>query len=212
MADMPVLEIVDKNNVKLREAELPDSMITAEPNADVVHQVVLAQQAAKRQGTHKAQNRRIVHYSNQKPWKQKGTGRARAGMRSSPLWGNSVVFPPVPRSYRQRVPKKLRRLAFRSVLGAKVKAGEVKVVADFDLTTHKTKEVVALLNRLELRGKVLAVIVGDERNFQLASRNLPNVMVVRPGSVDLITMMDCDALLLSEASLQKFRECHPNDE
>ena len=122
------------------------------------------------------------------------------------------MFPPVPRSYRQRVPKKLRQLAFRSVLSSKLKAGEVKVVADFDLTTPKTKEAVALLNRLELRGKVLAVIVGDERNFQLASRNLPNVLVARPSSVDLISMMNCDAILLSEASLQKFRECHPYEE
>jgi large subunit ribosomal protein L4 len=205
---MAVLDIVDKNNVKLRETGIDDSLLTSDPNADVVHQVVVAHQAAQRQGTHQAKNRRVVHYSNQKPWKQKGTGRARAGMRSSPLWGNSVIFPPVPRSYRQRVPKKMRWLAFRSVLGSKISAGEVKVLSDYDLTTPKTKEAVALLNRLGLHGKVLAVISGDERNFQLASRNLPNVRTARPSGVDLISLMDCDALLFSEASLKQFEECH----
>jgi large subunit ribosomal protein L4 len=208
---MAVLDIVDKNNVKVREAEISDSLLTQNPNPDVVHQVVCAQRAAQRQGTHKAQNRREVHYSNQKPWKQKGTGRARAGMRSSPLWGNSVVFPPRPRSYRQRVPKKMRWLAFRSVLQSKVSSGEIKVLADFDLTTPKTKEAVALLNRLDLRGKVLAVVSGEERNFHLASRNLPNVRTVRPSGVDLIGMMDCDALLFSEASLKLFEECHRHE-
>lgn len=205
---MAVLNVVDKNNAKVREAELSDSLFAAQPNADVVHQVAVAQMAAKRQGTHQTKNRRVVHYSNQKPWKQKGTGRARAGMRSSPLWGNSVIFGPVPRSYRQRVPKKLRRIALCSVMKSKLDSGELKVLTDYDLTTPKTKEAVALLNRLELKGKVLVVVVGDERNFHLASRNLPNVRTVRPSGVDLISLMDCDSLVFSEGSLKAFGECH----
>jgi large subunit ribosomal protein L4 len=208
---MAVLDIVDKNNVKVREAELSDALLAPEPNAAVVQQVVVAQQAARRRGTHAAQNRLVVHYSNQKPWKQKGTGRARAGMRSSPLWGNSVIFPPVPRSYRQRVPKKVRQLAFRSVLQSKVATGGIKVLADFDLTTPKTKEAVALFNRLGLHGKIVAVVEGPERNFQLASRNLPQIRTVRPSSLDLITLMDCDAILFSETSLKSFVECHRHE-
>jgi large subunit ribosomal protein L4 len=208
---MPVLEVVDQNNVKIRDFVVSESLFATESNPEVVYQVVRAQRASQRQGTHAAQNRRVVHYSNQKPWRQKGTGRARAGMRSSPLWGNSVVFGPVPRSYRQRVPKKMRRLAFRSVLQSKLRAGQLKILSDYDLTTPKTKEAVALFNRLEIRGKILAVVIGDERNFHLASRNLPNFRAVRPSGVDLLSLMESNAVLFSEASLKLFGECHQHE-
>jgi large subunit ribosomal protein L4 len=205
---MPVLDIVDKNNTKIRDANVPDSLFASEPNRDVVYQVAVAQFAARRAGTHKARNRGEATGSGQKPWRQKGTGRARAGMRTSPLWGRSVVFPPTPRDYRKRVPRRMRRLALQSVLQSKLQAGEIRVLDDYDLTTPKTKEAVALLNRLELGGKVLAVIVGDERNFQLAARNLPRVRIARPSGVDLLNLMDSDVVVFSEASLKAFGECH----
>ena len=206
---MPVLDVLDKNNVKVREAAAPEGLFIDEPKPHVVHQVVLAQLAAQRQGTHKAQTRGEASGSTAKPWRQKGTSRARAGSRKSPLWGNSVIFGPVPHSYRQGAPRQLRRLALRSVLQSKLQEGAIKVVTDFDLTTPKTKEAVEFLKRLSLDGKVLAVVLGDERNFQLAIRNLPHVKGVRPSGVDLLTLLESHTLLFTEASLKAFTECHP---
>lgn len=206
---MVALDVVDKNNVKVRDFQAAEGLFTKEPNPGIVHQVVVAQHAAQRYGTHKAKTRSEVSGSGQKPWRQKGTGRARAGMRTSPLWGASTIFGPVPHSHRKRVPKKLRRHALQAALQTKLVEGNFKVVTDFDLQLPKTKEAASLFERLGLGGKVLAVIQGDERNFQLAVRNLSHVKMVRPSGVDLLSLMEANAVVFSEASLIAFGECHP---
>src|SRR5690348_1940066 len=163
---MPTIDVVDLNNQKVGQVELADEVFGAEVNEALLYEAVRQFQASQRAGTHKTKVRAEVAGSGKKLWKQKGTGRARMGSIRSPLWRHGgTVHGPVPRDYSYKLPKKMLLGALRSALSAKVRDGELKVVQEFNLTDHKTKNAMDALIRLEAGRKVLVVDNGENRNL-----------------------------------------------
>src|SRR5512142_1556636 len=158
------------------ELEVKFPLIENGKGTQAVHDVVVAYQAAQRMGTACTKNVGEVAGTNKKPWRQKGTGRARAGSFASPLWrGGGVVFGPKPRDFGKKVSRKTKQLALRKALSERLKAGDVVVVDDLKLASPKTKDFVGVLSALELNGSALIVAQGSDKNLTLASRNVPNV-------------------------------------
>jgi large subunit ribosomal protein L4 len=190
--------------------ELPDDVFGIEPNVGVMHQVVTAQLAAKRAGTHSTKTRAEVRGGGAKPWRQKGTGRARQGSIRSPQWrGGGVAHGPKPRDYSQRTPKKMIRLALRSALSDRAALGKVVVVDDWGIEVPKTKAAVQLLESLGLRPKgrraprVLVVLFRTEENAWKSLRNLgARVQVVLPEELNTYDVLLNDWLVLSQAALE----------
>ena len=166
------------------DIKLDSEVFGIEPNMDVLHQVVTAQLAAARNGNAATKTRAQVRGGGRKPWRQKGLGRARHGSSRSPIWvGGGVAHGPQPRSYAQRTPKKMKRLALRSALSARAAEAAIKVVDDFDWSTPKTKQAVALLNAMEAQGKTLVVLNQLDGSAARSFRNLSEVRLVEPGHV-----------------------------
>ena len=164
------------------EIKLDSEVFGIEPNMDVLHQVVTAQLAAARNGTAATKTRAQVRGGGRKPWRQKGLGRARHGSSRSPIWvGGGVAHGPQPRSYAQRTPKKMKRLALRSALSARASEAAIKVVDDFDWSAPKTKQAVALLEAMEAQGKTLVVLNQLDGSAARSFRNLAEVRLVEPG-------------------------------
>ena len=182
--------------------ELPQGLFDGTVNENVLHQVVTAYQANQRQGTHSTRTRNTVRGGGRKPWRQKGTGRARAGTIRSPLWrGGSVVFGPQPRSYRARVPKQMRRLAIRSALNARAEEGGLIVVEPFQLEVPSTKALVALFEALELEGgNVLILTDGMKNEVYLSGRNLPGVEVKPWGEASAYDVLWSDVVIVEESA------------
>ena len=156
-----------------------------------------------RQGTHSSKNRSAVRGGGKKPWKQKGRGVARAGTTRSPIWkGGGTVFGPEPHSYDTKMPKKMRRLARRSVLSDKMGAGDLVVVDEITVSNGKTKEFIEILKALSLEGKKLTILVAaDNEKLFLAARNIPNIYVVEATSASTYDLLDCEILLFDKAGL-----------
>jgi large subunit ribosomal protein L4 len=170
---MPVVSVYDIEKNKVAEVALNDAVFGAEVNRDVIYEVVRMQMAAKRQGTHDTKERGEISGGGKKPWRQKGTGRARAGTTRSPLWrGGGTVFGPTPRDYSYTVPKKVRKLALISALSMKVKEEKLLVLRDIPLAEVKTKKFKEVLDRFGLK-KVLVVIDRSNEALEKSSRNLP---------------------------------------
>jgi large subunit ribosomal protein L4 len=164
------------------EIKLDNEVFGIEPNMDVLHQVVTAQLAAARSGTAATKTRSQVRGGGRKPWRQKGLGRARHGSTRSPIWvGGGVAHGPQPRSYAQRTPKKMKRLALRSALSARASEAAIKVVDDFDWSAPKTKQAVTLLKAMEVQGKTLVVLNQLDGSAARSFRNLAEVRLVEPG-------------------------------
>jgi large subunit ribosomal protein L4 len=192
------------NNVG--EIELLDSVFGIEPSEQAVYDVVKAQRAAMRQGTQKAKTRSEVRGGGRKPWRQKGTGRARAGSTSSPVWvGGGVVFAPVPRDYSIKVNRKVRRLALKSVLSSKLAEDNLKVLDNLALENVKTKDMVDVINNLNLKGKVAVVLSEKDNNVALSARNIPNVTVTTWDHVSVYELMNKKIVLTQEA-VKKYEE------
>ena len=175
---MPKVAVYDMTGKQTgEEIELMDYVFGVEFNEAVVHQAVVMQQANERQGTHATKTRGMVRGGGRKPWKQKGTGRARAGSVRSPLWvGGGTVFGPAPRSHAKDMPRKARRLAIRCALSAKVAEGALVVVDNLTFAEPKTKDTVALLNGFEAAGKKALIITdGENENVEKSSRNIEKV-------------------------------------
>ena len=201
---MPVVSVYDSEKNKVAEVALNDAVFGAEVNRDVIYEVVRMQMAAKRQGTHDTKERGEISGGGKKPWRQKGTGRARVGTTRSPLWrGGGTVFGPTPRDYSFTVPKKVRRLALISALSMKVKEEKLLVLKDFPLAEAKTKKFKEVLDRFGLNKKTLVVI--DEANgiLEKSSRNLPNVKMMRCEGINVYDLLKYDSLVLLEPSIQK---------
>src|SRR6187455_1053281 len=162
---MPTTTLYSKSGAEVGTVDLPETLFNVEVNPDLLHQAVTAQLNGRRTGTHDTKTRGEVRGGGAKPYKQKGTGRARQGSRSAPHYaGGGVVFGPHPRSYVQRLPKRMRRLALQGALTSKFDDGAIKVVADLDMEQVKTRELVGYLGALEVKGRVLLVeAVGDEK-------------------------------------------------
>jgi large subunit ribosomal protein L4 len=165
------------------------------------------QRASLRQGTHKVKNRSEVAGGGRKPWRQKGTGRARQGSIRSPQWrGGGVVFGPTPRSYSYKLPKKVRRLAIKSALSSKVIDNSIVVLEDLALNAPKTKEMAAVLKGLSVEKKALIVTADNNENVALSARNIPNVTVVTANGVNVLDVLNHDKLIMTKAAVQKVEE------
>ena len=187
------------------ELEVKFALVEGGKGTQAVHDVVAAYQAARRSGTASTKIVGEVAGTNKKPWRQKGTGRARAGSFQSPLWrGGGVVFGPKPRDFRKKVSKQTRALALRKALSERLKAGDVMVVDELKLASPKTKEFAGLMSALELKGSTLIVSADTDKNLMLASRNLPDVALTTCDSLNTYDVLRPDKLLFTKAAFEKF--------
>lgn len=184
------------------EVSLDPELFGIEPNLPVIHQVVTAQLAGRRRGTHSTKTRAEVRGGGRKPWRQKGLGRARHGSIRSPQWvGGGVAHGPKPRDYSQRTPKKMKRLALRSALSARASESAVKVVDNFDWEAPKTKSAAALLASMGIDGKALVVLDRSDVTAQRAFRNLPSVRLAEAGHVTTYDVMWAQDLVFSASTV-----------
>lgn len=189
------------------EIELNSEIFGIEPNENVVFDAVIMQRASLRQGTHAVKNSSAVSGGGRKPWRQKGTGRARQGSIRSPQWrGGGIVFGPTPRSYSYKLPKKVRRLAIKSVLSQKVLDNKLVVVEALQFDAPKTKEFAQVLSNLNVDTKVLVVVESSNDFALLAARNIPNVTIVDETDVTVLDVVNNDKLLFTKAALSKVEE------
>jgi large subunit ribosomal protein L4 len=186
------------------ELEVKFPIIEDGKGTQAVHDAVVAYRAAQRSGTACTKNVGEVTGTNKKPWRQKGTGRARAGSFQSPLWvGGGVVFGPRPRDFTKKISKKTKELALRKALSERIKAGDVVVVDDLTLTSSKTKAFDGLLLALDLAGTTLIVSVGIDKNLTLASRNIPTVDLTTSDSLNTYDVLRPDKLLFTKSAFEK---------
>lgn len=189
------------------EITLNDNVFAIEPNENAIYDVVIMQQASLRQGTHDVKSRGEVSGGGRKPWRQKGTGRARQGSIRSPQWvGGGRAFGPTPRSYQYKLPRKVRRLALKSVLSQKVAEGNLIVVDALNFDQAKTKEFKAVLNNLNVDSKVLAVIDADNQEAARAARNLAKVTVVDEKNVNVYDLVNNEKVIITQSALSDLEE------
>ena len=205
---MSKIEVKNVEGKAAGEVELSSDVFGIEPNIPVVHQVVVAYEASLRQGTHSVKNRHEVSGGGRKPWRQKGTGRARQGSIRAGQWvGGGVIFGPQVRSHAKRANNKEKKLAMRSVLSGKLADGELVLVDELKFEAPKTKQAVALLSALALDGKRVTVVVDDEDiNTYLAFRNLPKVNVIGVSESNTRNLLDNGALVMSTAVAKQLEE------
>ena len=186
------------------ELEVKFELIENGKGTQAVHDAVVAYRAAQRSGTACTKTVGEVAGTNKKPWKQKGTGRARAGSFRSPLWaGGGVVFGPKPRDFSKKISKKTRSLALRKALSERLKMGDVIVVDDLKLASAKTKQIIDVIDALELNGTTLIVSTGSDKNLTLASRNLPLVALATSDSLNTYDVLRPDKLLFTRSAFEK---------
>ena len=204
---MPKVSLYKMDGTEAGQIELSDAVFGAEVNEAAMHQVVVAQLAARRQGTHSALTRAEVRGGGIKPWRQKGTGRARAGSSRSPLWTKGgVVFAVKPRDYTQKVNRKLRQLAIRSALSMKVNDGDIIVLENLNLEAPKTKLMAGVLKKFDVK-KALVVTYGeDSANVVRASGNIPNVKTLAADSVNVYDLVNYDKLVITADAVKKVEE------
>jgi len=204
---MPTVTLFKQDGTQNGEVTLNDAIFGIEPNESVVFDAITMQRASLRQGTHAVKNRSAVRGGGRKPWRQKGTGRARQGSIRSPQWrGGGTVFGPTPRSYSYKLPRKVRRLAIKSVLSAKAAGDDIIVIDGLSFDAPKTKEFRAMLSKLEASKKALVVLKDDNDFAKLSARNIPGVKVVAPNNVSVLDVVAHDTLILTKAALEKVEE------
>ncbi len=199
---MPLLNVYDIDKNTTAQIELSDEVFGADVNEHVLYEVVRMQLASRRQGTASTKTRSDVRGGGRKPWRQKGTGRARAGTSRSPLWrGGGTVFGPHPRDYSYKVPKKVRRVALRSALSMKVKEDKVIILRDFPMDRIKTKEFQQVVDRFEL-GTTLFIL--HERNsiLEKSSQNIKKVKMMRAEGINVYDLLKYDTLVMLEPSVK----------
>ncbi|EIM1793106.1 50S ribosomal protein L4 [Listeria monocytogenes] len=204
---MPKLSLLKQDGTNAGEITLNDTVFGIEPNEKVVVDVILSQRASLRQGTHKVKNRSEVRGGGRKPWRQKGTGRARQGSIRSPQWrGGGVVFGPTPRSYAYKLPKKVRRLAIKSILSSKVNEEKLVVLEGLTFDAPKTKEFAAFLKNISVDTKALIVVAGESENVELSARNLQGIRVIPAESISVLEVAKHDKLIITKAAVEKVEE------
>ncbi|HEU4920581.1 MAG TPA: 50S ribosomal protein L4 [Candidatus Limnocylindrales bacterium] len=206
---MPQTTLYDRTGKSLGSVELADALFAAPVNAAVLHQVVTAQLAGRRIGSHDTKTRGEVRGGGAKPYRQKGTGRARQGSRRAPHYkGGGVVFGPHPRSYEQRLPRKMKRLALRGALTAKLGDEAIKVIDTFGLEAIRTRELVGVLGALEAKGRVLVVAPGRDETLELSARNLPTVEVILADSLNVVDLLKADLVVIEQPALARMEEVY----
>lgn len=203
---MPKVSLYKKDGTEAGQIELSEAVFGAEVNEAAMHQVVVAQLAGRRQGTQSVLTRAEVRGGGIKPWRQKGSGRARAGSSRSPVWTKGgVVFAMKPRDYSQKVNKKLRQLAIRSALSMKVADGDIIVLEDLALEAPKTKLMAGVLKKFDA-GKALVVTYGDSESVVRASGNIPNVKTLAADCVNVYDLINYDKLVITADAVKKVEE------
>lgn len=206
---MPSTTLFSKLGAELGSVELNEVLFNAPINEALIHQAVTAQLAGRRLGTSNTKTRGEVRGGGAKPYRQKGTGRARQGSRSSPHYkGGGVVFGPHPRSYEQRLPKRMKRAALHGALTAKYGDGAIRVVDELGLDAPKTRDLAAYLTALQANGRVLVVATGNDANLEISARNLPQVNVIRADSLNVVDVINADTLLITQLSLDTMSEVY----
>jgi large subunit ribosomal protein L4 len=206
---VPQITLYDRTGASVGSVELSDALFSSPVNAAVLHQVVTAQLAGRRTGTSSTKTRGEVAGGGKKPWRQKGTGRARQGSRRSPQFaGGGVVFGPHPRSYEQRLPRKMKQLALRGALSAKLIDEAIKVIDSFGLEAIKTRELVAVLDALKATGRVLVIAPGRDENLDLSARNIPQVDVILADSLNVVDLLAADVVLIEQPALARMEEVY----
>ncbi|RFU61397.1 50S ribosomal protein L4 [Peribacillus glennii] len=204
---MPKVTLFNQAGSKVGDIELNDSIFGIEPNNHVLFEAIIMQRASLRQGTHKVKNRSEVAGGGRKPWRQKGTGRARQGSIRSPQWrGGGTVFGPTPRSYSYKLPKKVRRLAIKSALSTKVLEDNVLVLEGLSFETPKTKEFAAVLKGLSVDSKALIVTDGLDEKVALSARNIPGVTVVEANGLNVLDVVSHNKLIMTKSAVEKVEE------
>ncbi|MFD1178927.1 50S ribosomal protein L4 [Paenibacillus puldeungensis] len=204
---MPKVALFNISGSQVGEVELNDAVFGIEPNVHVLHEAVVMQRASLRFGTHKVKGRSEVRGGGRKPWKQKGTGRARQGSIRAPQWvGGGTVFGPTPRSYSYKLPKKVRRLAIKSALSSKVIDKDIIVLDALTMNAPKTKEFAAILNNLKVERKALVVAPSYDDNLALSARNIPGVKFVAADGINVLDVLSHDKLIITKEAVQKVEE------
>lgn len=202
---MPTVALLNQAGEKIKDLTLDDSVFGIEPNQQVIYDVVNAQRAAMRQGTHDTKNRTEVRGGGRKPWRQKGTGNARQGSIRAPQWrGGGVVFGPTPRSYAVKTNRKVVKLAMKSALSYKVANDKLVAVDSISLTEAKTKEFIKVLEALNACGKTLVVLPEVTENVEKSARNIPNVSVNVTNHVSVYDVLKYDKVVLALDSINYF--------
>lgn len=205
---MPTVEIFNKEGQKVGDMELAASVFGVEVNRDALHQVVVAQLANKRQGTQSAKTRAEVRGGGIKPWRQKGTGRARQGSIRAPQWiHGGIVFAPKPRDYRISTPKSMRRVAMKSALSAKVLDNEMLVLESLELSTPKTKDMIKMLTALNLK-KTLIVVAESNDNIYKSIRNIPGVSVVPVNNINVYDILKYTNFVVTKDAVSIIEEVY----
>ena len=202
------LELLNDQGQAASKVDVPDTVFGRDYNEDLVHQVVVAYQANARQGTRAQKDREQVKHSTKKPFKQKGTGRARAGMTSSPLWrGGGRIFPNLPdENFTQKLNKKMYRAGMASIFSQLAREGRLAVVESLTVDSPKTKALATRLKALNLASSVMVIADEVDENLYLASRNLANVLVVEPRYADPVSLVHYKKVLVTKAAMDKLKE------
>jgi large subunit ribosomal protein L4 len=206
---MPSTTILTADGKDSGKVDLAETLFAAPVNEALIHQAVVRQMAGRRLGTSNTLTRGNVNGGGKKPWRQKGTGRARQGTKTAPHWaGGGVVFGPHPRSYDQKLPAKMRRSALRGVLSAKQADGALRVVEGFDLDEAKTKTMLTRLAGWNAEGKVLLVLPSRDEKVELSCRNLREVRVLLADSLNVVDLLEADTVVFTRAALDRAQEVY----
>jgi large subunit ribosomal protein L4 len=206
---MPSTTLFDRTGASVGSVELNDELFNAPVNEAVLHQVVTAQLAGRRLGTHDTRTRGEIRGGGKKPYRQKGTGRARQGTPTAPHYrGGGTVFGPHPRSYEQRLPKKMKRLALRGALTAKLGDEAIRVLDSFGLEAIRTRDVAGVLSALNATGRVLVVAPNADEKLRLSARNLPTVVVILADSLNVVDILKADTVVIEQPALARMEEVY----
>ncbi len=205
--DTMSLRIIDTNNKKIGDMKVPESVFNAPIKPHLIYEAVKYYQAKKRRGTASTKNRIEVRGGGRKPWRQKGTGRARAGSIRSPLWkGGGIIFGPTPRSFYYNLPAKVVKGALRTSLSLKLKEGKLRIIKDINLKDHKSKTFVALMSKLGITTSALIVNAEENRNLFLAARNVDRFRIIKNNQLNPYEIMKYDQLILTQKSTERLSE------
>jgi len=206
---MPKIDVYDVDGKKLKAIELKEEVFGIKPNEAIVHSVLLNYLANQRQGTQSTKTRSEVRGGGRKPWRQKGTGRARQGSIRAPQWiKGGIALGPKPRSYKYRVNKKEKQLAIRSLLSSKVLENSLVVVDKFDFSEIKTKQVVSALNNLKVEGKTLIMIPEKDEKVQKSARNIENVRTASVSTINVYDLLKYKNLVVTVDTVKKLEEVY----
>lgn len=204
---MPTVEVFNMTGQKVGDVELAENVFGVEINEGLVHQAVVMQLAAQRLGTHATKTRGFVRGGGRKPWRQKGTGRARSGSTRSPIWvGGGTIFGPHPRSYAFSMPRKQRRLAIKCALTDKVNGKNIVVLENLDFAAPKTKDVVKLLKDFSVDGKALFITADFAENVEKSSRNIPGVKAINSSGLNVYDILNHNKLFITKDAVTRVEE------